>query len=245
MKFTCISSGSVGNCYLMDSGTQVLILELGVNFKDIKVALDFNLSKVCGALVTHEHLDHCKAVTDAAKAGIDIYSSPGTINAINISSHRLHPVFAMKDFMIGEFKIKPFDVRHDCAEPFGYLIYHPQCGNTLFITDSFYCKYTFPNLNNIIVEANYCEDIMAEKFFSGDLNKIIRDRVMKSHMSLKTCKELLQANDLKAVNNIVLIHLSDGNSDERKFKKQVQELTGKNVHTASKNLVINLDKSPF
>ncbi len=245
MKLTCINSGSAGNCYLLDSGTSILILELGVPLHDIKVALNFNLTHVCGAVVTHEHLDHRKAIGNASKAGIDIYTSKGTIDALNISSHRVKAVPAMKSFMIGEFRVMPFDVRHDCKEPFGYMIHHEQCGNVLFVTDSFYVPYTFPNLNNIIVEANYCEQIMADKFLGGDLSKLIRDRVMKSHMSLKTCQDLLRANDLKAVNNIVLIHLSDSNSNEKVFKKKIQDQTGKNVHIAKKNMTIDFSKTPF
>jgi uncharacterized surface protein with fasciclin (FAS1) repeats len=64
-------------------------------------------------------------------------------------------------------------------------------------------------------------------------------------MSIETCKGLLEANDLTAVNNIVLIHLSDGNSNAADFKKQVQDLTGKTVHIAGKDMVIDLNKTPF
>lgn len=245
MKFTCINSGSSGNCYLLDSGTSILILECGVPFREIKVALDFDFSKVCGVLLTHEHQDHSKAAIDMFHAGINVYSSKGTFDALGLRSHRLKVVEPMKAFMVDEFNVLPFNIKHDASEPFGYLINHPQCGNVLFITDSYYVEYKFPDLNNIIVEANYCENIMADRFFNGDLHKIIRDRVMKSHMSLNTCKELLKANDLTKVNNIVLIHLSDGNSDEKEFKKQVQELTGKNVHIASKKMSIDLSKNPF
>jgi ribonuclease BN (tRNA processing enzyme) len=70
--------------------------------------------------------------------------------------------------------------------------------------------------------------------------------VIESHMSLSTCKDLLKANDLSQVNNIVLIHLSDGNSDAKRFEAEVQEVTGKTVHVANAGLVIeNFNKQPF
>ena len=64
-------------------------------------------------------------------------------------------------------------------------------------------------------------------------------------MSLETCLDVLRNNDLKMVNNILLIHLSDSNSDEVLFKQEVSDLTGKIVNIANKGLVINFDKEPF
>jgi hypothetical protein len=55
----------------------------------------------------------------------------------------------------------------------------------------------------------------------------------------------LRANDLTGVNNIVLIHLSDSNSDAPRFQKEVRELTGKTVWVAEAGLEINFDKEPF
>lgn len=56
MNFQCLGSGSKGNSYLLtDSNGIVLIIELGLNMADIKKAIDFNLEKVAGAIVTHGH----------------------------------------------------------------------------------------------------------------------------------------------------------------------------------------------
>ena len=146
---------------------------------------------------------------------------------------------------MGAYKIKAFDTKHDVKDPLGFLINHPESGNILFLTDSYYCEYTFKDLNNIIVEANYCQTILDRRLASGTNPKFLRDRVIESHMSLSTCKELLQANDLSHVNNIVLIHLSDGNSDAKRFKKEVQEATGKTVHVADAGMVIDFNKTAF
>jgi len=43
----------------------------------------------------------------------------------------------------------------------------------------------------------------------------------------------------------VLIHLSDGNSDEEMFKREVEDATGKTVTVASNGLVMDLNKTPF
>ncbi|WP_218163969.1 hypothetical protein [Chitinophaga sancti] len=64
-------------------------------------------------------------------------------------------------------------------------------------------------------------------------------------MNLKTCKELLAANDLSKVNNIVLIHLSDSNSNQFQFRKEIRELTGKTVHIAERGKVIPFNVNPI
>ena len=56
---------------------------------------------------------------------------------------------------------------------------------------------------------------------------------------------MLSANDLSKVNNIVLIHLSDSNSNEKQFVKEVYELTGKNVCAAYNGMEIPFNKTPI
>jgi phosphoribosyl 1,2-cyclic phosphodiesterase len=246
MKLKILNSGSVGNCYILETETTALIIECGVKFKDIMQALDFNLGKVAGVLISHEHGDHCKSVKDVMAAGLNVYASDGTIAAMKVANHhRAFRLFKQTPKQIGEFKILPFDVKHDAAEPFGFLIHHKECGNLLFVTDTYYVGHTFKGLNNILVEANYDQKIVDARLKDGNIHGKVRDRVLESHMSIETCKGLLEANDLTAVNNIVLIHLSDGNSNAADFKKQVQDLTGKTVHIAGKDMVIDLNKTPF
>lgn len=75
MKIKVLGSSSRGNCYLLQLKKETLILECGINYKDILKGLDFNLESVIGCLVTHEHKDHSKAITELTNNGIDVYSS--------------------------------------------------------------------------------------------------------------------------------------------------------------------------
>ncbi len=245
MQLKVISSSSAGNCYLLYNQTEVLVIECGVRISALKDALDFDLTKVVGVLVSHEHQDHCCAVKDVIAAGLNVYASEGTIQTFKVNSHRLHRIQAGKEFMLGRFKIKAFDAVHDCRQPFNFLIEHPDCGRIVFITDSFYCAYTFRGLNNIMIEANYSQEILDKKVSDGVSPEFLRNRVLQSHMSLATCKEFLLANDLTAVNNIVLLHLSDSNSNAEQFKKEVSALTCKNVTVAEKGLEINFNTTPY
>lgn len=246
MILDIIGTGSKGNSYILRNDNEALLIECGVNINDIKKALDFDLSKVVGAICTHEHMDHSKSIWDVMKLGINVYSSHGTLKSRFVEEQsRAKVIKSQQSFTVGNFNILPFDVMHDAAEPLGFLISHPDCGKVLFLTDTYYCKYTFPGLNNIIIEANYSKEVIDRKFGVDSGKEFLRNRILKSHFSLANCKDMLSANDLTKVNNIVLIHLSDSNSDEKQFQKEVAELTGKNVTVASNGMKINFNKTPF
>jgi phosphoribosyl 1,2-cyclic phosphodiesterase len=245
MKLIIVGTGSAGNCYILEGSTSSLMIECGVRFFDIKRALNFNYSRVAGVIVSHEHKDHCRSAQDVAAAGINIFASAGTIAALGFKHHRL---FQLKDgstYEIGEFNVMPFTVKHDAAEPFGFIIHHNECGNVLFLTDTVYSPYRFADLNQIIIEANYSSDIVEERNILGSMNGALTSRVIGSHMSIDTCLRLLEANDLSNVNNIVLIHLSDGNSNEQQFVERIANVTGKQTTAAVNGTIINFDLTPF
>lgn len=214
-----------------------------MKMKQIKQALNFNFTRVRGCIVTHEHNDHACSINDMMRLGIYVYATKGTFDGKTGS--RAKTIKPHAPFRIGSFKVMAFDVMHDAKEPVGFLIHHPESGNILFLTDSFYCPYAFNNvkLNNVIIEANFSRKIIDRKL--KEEKAFLRNRILKSHMSLEYCKELLQANDLSQVNQIILIHLSDSNSNEEQFKHEVQELTGKNVTVASNGMEIPFNKTPF
>lgn len=56
MKLKVLGSGSSGNCYLLSTENETLILDCGLPIKEIKKGLDFDLGGIKGVLVTHAHL---------------------------------------------------------------------------------------------------------------------------------------------------------------------------------------------
>lgn len=242
MKLKVINTGSVGNAYLLYNEQEVLLIECGVSLKEIKQSLNYDLTKVVGCITTHLHGDHSKCMLELLNSCVEVYSSKGTFKGLELDKHHNSKVVKhMELFTVGNFKIIPFNVKHDAPEPLGFLIHHKDCGLTLFLTDTFYSPYKFKGLNNIIIEANFCEEIIREK----DSNQFLTNRILKSHLSIQKCIDLLNANDLTEVNNIVLIHLSDRNSNEKEFKEKVIKATCKNTFVAHKGLEIEFNKTPF
>lgn len=226
IQVTPLASSSKGNCYYITDGSSPLLLDAGISIKAIRQGIGFGLTSLSGCLVTHEHGDHVKAVPDLLKAGVDVYMSQGTAAALK-PHHRLSAVAPLKQFQLGSWIVLPFPAEHDVAEPFGYLVANQAREKLLYLTDSYYCRYRFNDLTHILLECNHSYDILDRNVAAGALNPQMKKRLIKSHFSLENVKKFLKSNDLSKVQEIWLIHLSDGNSDADRFKREVQEVTGR------------------
>ena len=225
MKLVVLGSSSSGNCYVLDAGNEALILEAGIRLNEVKKVLGFNIRKVVGCLITHQHGDHALPEVWTAK---DVWGS----RSVAIQPGR--------GYKLGNFRVLPFTAFHDvpCV---GYMINHPQCGNIMFLTDSYVCEYKFRNLNHVMIECNYADSALYKAISEGRTLPSQRDRLLTSHMELETCKEYLKSSDLSQVHNIVLLHLSKDNGDELLFVSEIEKATGKVVYAGKRGLTVDLD----
>jgi len=232
MEFRPLASSSSGNCYLLSDGDSSILIEAGLHWKRVQQALDFKTRDIEFCLVSHSHGDHAGHIKSVMKAGIDTYMPAemgvGVSDPIRLS----HRFFYLLDSGLSQldfagWHVKAFPVIHDvpCV---GFLIARGPW-KCLYLSDSMYSPYRFGlGLTHIFLEVNYSLETLAP-----DLDPIVKKRLLRNHMSLKTAKELLAANDLSSVVEIWLLHLSSGNSDEEKFRREIQQLTGKPVYIAA------------
>lgn len=225
-----IASGSAGNCYIVESGRNSIMLECGLPYRQMLRRIGFKLPNA--ALVTHEHKDHAKAVPELLRRGVDCYMTAGTALQAGAAGHRAHIVAPRQKFSAAGFTVSAFETQHDAAEPVGFIIEDGE-DKLLYATDTYYIRYRFAGLTKIMIECNHSYDILDRNVESGALDKHLRDRLVKSHLSFENLKEFLKANDLSKVTEIWLIHLSDANSDEAFFKREIAALTGKPVYVAA------------
>lgn len=247
MNLKVLGSSSSGNCYLIEASKEdKLILDAGINFKDVQKELKFNFKGIQGVLITHEHMDHLKYATNFAMNGIDIYASSGTFKKLELKGHRFKIVKALEQFTIGNFIILPFDTQHDAAEPLGFLIqYKPTGEKLLYATDTYYIKYKFSKLNYLLLECNYNKEIAKENVKNGVINKARYIRLLESHFSLDNVLKFLKSNDLSYAKNIILCHLSNDNSNQKIMQTKVFEQTGIPTTVAEPGLNIELKLYPF
>ncbi len=229
MFVRCIGTGSSGNCYaLYDNAGKVLLLDLGLARKEILKGIDFNVSDVVGAVVSHGHGDHAKAVKDFENMGIKVWKPFSERN--------------LTDRMKFEgFSVQCFPLPHNRVANFGFYI-KADGQKTLYLTDYEYCRFNFKSLqvNHVLIECNYQQELV-----SRDL--VNYEHKIRGHASLETCKSFIAANKTNALRTVVLCHMGTETTIVEECLAEVQKVVGEGVKCvcAVAGLETELSLTPF
>ena len=240
MVLKVLGSSSKGNGYILDSGSEALILECGVSLKEAKKALGFDVRKVAGCCVTHQHNDHAGYLDKYASIFYTL-ALPEVFQAKAFSGSRAVPVEIGRQYRLGGFLVMPFKAEHDvpCV---GWLVNHPSMGLLMFATDTCMLDYTIPGLNHVLIECNYSVEDLRVAIEEHRTDESQVKRLANSHLELSSTKSFLSRNDLSKVAEVVLIHLSGNNANAERFVSEIQALTGKPTYAAYPGLELELIK---
>ena len=159
---------------------------------------------------------HSAFISRFLHLGMKVYANEETWLKTKISRPTRNAVTIQsgKQFNIGTFIVKPFNVAHvnsdgTPCENLGFLIYSRATKKKmLWITDASYIESRFPPMDYICIECNYIdvEDYSSELQF---VNTFVEGRRLRSHLSLDCCVEFLKQQDLSHIKEIRLLHLSE------------------------------------
>lgn len=217
-----VGTGSSGNSYIIQTHNgEKLLLEAGVSFKETQKALDYDLTNISGAFVSHRHGDHSKSIPNFIKYGIKVYSNSDVKDKYDrvIS---IEPDTAIK---AGTFKVLPFAVEHD-VPCYGYLINHG-CDNILFATDTAEIPIEFKiPINVFMIEANYSSQYYIQKMFENQGGNANTDHILDGHMNAEYANEYIMKHceTYEYPSKAIMIHLSDSNSNIEIYDNIFEEL---------------------
>lgn len=223
MQMTVFGSGSAGNCYLLHSPTEALIIEAGVRPESRMYAcFGSDFSRLAGLLVSHRHADHAAYARQWSEGGVPVLPSP-----------LIH-----------------YDPDGTRCPNVGFVIDHPETGRILFATDCEslsreeltpqgmrYTPYQFTGVVHWMLEAN-CDDYILHL---SDIPSAQKDRIRQSHLSVANAVAILRSADLSQTRDIMLLHMSERNSvnNESKITRRVRIATGKRCFLARAGLSVN------
>ena len=219
-----VRTGSVGNCYIVSCDEHHLLLDVGVHYKEIHKALEYDIIGIDAALVTHVHGDHISGVKYWLTMGVDVLSNKQVVEA--------YPgvEFIRAGYVrnVHGWKVIPFVVPHDATENYGYLIKLLNGEQLLYATDFAYIPKTFKTykIEHFLLECNYMDYDEVEG--SGDAFEK-RDHVIHGHAPLGVVKDFLEANMTDAMKTVTLCHLSRENADSKKILKEIKRIVPDNV----------------
>ena len=172
--------------------------------------------------------DHCKALANVMAAGIDIYSSQGTLEAAGaLGSYRAKPVLADKVITISDaFKIMPFKVNHDAVDPLGYIIYDRIDKKYLYWSmDSSHLENRFDIAFDIIaIELSYEKERLEWQLDTGNINLALAKRLLTSHAEKQTTMDYIDKFcNLYQCREIHLLHTSSSRLDRPQAKREFEK----------------------
>ncbi len=214
--FCPLASGSKGNCIYIGTKQTKLLVDAGINCKNLEAhlaALGVGLSEIDAILVTHEHSDHISGLkTLALKHSIPVFANHETAKGI-VHVMRECPKFKIfatgETFEFGDFEIHPFSIQHDTLDPVAFTFKT----NALKIgvcADLGYATTLVQNhlrdCDYLYLEANHQPSMVHASSRPAFLKQRILGRT--GHLSNESCAELLRHVSHSALKHVYLAHLS-------------------------------------
>lgn len=204
MKYYILASGSSGNCAVIQSDDEFIVLDCGCSATYLKNAfasinLDYHQAKA--VLITHFHCDHLKQTRMFCES---TFYAPFKIESV--SQKFIEPY---QPFQVGRFTILAMLLSHDCNPTVGYIITDGK--ETLVqLTDSGYVSETNKELikgaDYYIFESNH--DIEMLKHTSRP--PILIERILSNHGHMDNNYAANVLNDVISdkTKEIILAHIS-------------------------------------
>lgn len=235
LKFISFGSGSSGNCYLLYTDSDALMIDAGVGIRSLKKHFrDYGLmlSQVHHLLVTHDHADHIKCVgsinhelhlpvyaTELVHKGID-RNYCVTHKVDHADRHLLVPGLTLT---LGDFEVTPFSVPHDSSDNVGFLI---RVADVVFcmitdagtVTDDM--RAAISQANYLVIEANHDTEMLTNGPYALHLKQRISSAT--GHLSNKDCGEAIVQNMNEQLRHVWLCHLSEENNHPELARKTVE-----------------------
>ena len=223
MRIVHLSSGSKANSTFVGFNDSKILIDAGLVEKKLceeLLSIGENIADIKAIFVTHEHVDHIRAIkTLAKKFDIDFYFHEGVVESgaisdIKFKEGRLH-TFSDGVINVGELQIQPFDISHDAAAPVGFVVnVFGSSSRAGFATDlgivSEGVKRALTGTKIVFLESNYDEKMLA----GGPYPYILKKRIAgeKGHLSNVQSLELAKYLYENGTKCFVLSHISENNN---------------------------------
>lgn len=219
-KIEIINSDSQGNGYILETGGQSLVLELGCKMTDYILKIKDAFSTITGCCVSHTHLDHLNKSTakEFIRRGIPVFVGEKVYEELlkEGSIRGIKPLQMAQKTFIGGFTVQPFETPHNVPN-YGFLIVTPTKERIVFVTDAMGCSYNFKDIDCIMVECNHDDDTLIDNFVNAEQSRSHPE----NHMGLDDCIDFCKRNASISTKQIILIHMSHTNINETYAMKQV------------------------
>lgn len=234
MRFASLGSGSKGNATIVERGEASVLVDCGFSVRQTVqrlAQLQRRPEDLSAILVTHEHSDHIKGALPLAKRyGLPLMMTAGTARAAGLDSALnagvdLRIIASDKTFQFSGLEISPVSVPHDAREPVQFVFYDGQYRLGVLTDLGSITPHVIDQFNacdGFLVEANHDEQMLA----TGSYPYSLKQRVASDwgHLSNRQTAELLRQLDTKALQVLVVGHISQQNNRRSHVAAELEPL---------------------
>ena len=219
IEICAIASGSNGNCYYIGNKEDAILVDAGINCKQILIRMrlkGLNPSRLRAIFITHEHNDHvCGARVLAKKLDIPVYMTKGTYQALYMTNkpEAVRFIEPQQPVMLIPFIIHPVLKNHDAREPTSFRVEYQGINIGVFTDIGSPCNHVTSQLNlchALFLETNYDEKMLWEGPYPHHLKQRVASDV--GHLSNNQAVELLTNHAGPNLKWVMLSHLSGENN---------------------------------
>ena len=217
MEFYTIASSSAGNAALVCHEDTHILIDAGISCRRITqslAALDLTLEDIDAILITHEHIDHVRALgTLQKKCAVPLYASRGTAAALDYPAERVHAFTPGDALTVGSLRALPFRTSHDARESVGYRI-ESDDGSLAVLTDTGCITDEAHDLalgaDTLLLEANHDVEMLTTGPYPYPLKRRILGEY--GHLSNEAAAEFAVECVRAGTSDILLAHLRGENN---------------------------------
>ena len=235
--FCPLASGSKGNSIFLGTQQTRVLIDAGISAGALvkKLAqIQVPLETIQAILITHEHTDHIKGITQLSKKwNIPILANAETAKGIvQVLNFRPHfKIFTTGEpFSFGDIEVMSFSIPHDTFDPVGFVIH--AMGKKIGLCTDFghvtsMIRKMLEGCDYLYVESNH----EISYVHASARPQIYKQRVLgkQGHLSNQECSELLTAVAHPGLKYVYLAHLSSECNSEDLALKIMKEALDK-VH---------------
>ena len=232
MEVHVLASGSDGNCTVIESDGDAIMIDAGISCRRIMSLMDqqgLDKEMIKAILITHEHSDHVSgAGATARKLDVPIVANELTFNESNLGDVQHWVYRSNSSIDIGQFHVTPLPTSHNAVDPNCYFT-EVDDKKVLVATDtgkfSFQIEHALALADVAVVEANYDREMLVNGPYPPSLKKLINSD--HGHMNnVDTAAAIRRTMGENEHRQIFLAHLSRTNNTPDTARQSVADITG-------------------
>lgn len=221
MRASSLASGSQGNSYVVETEDGLILVDLGISFRDLVCRLSYLKAsplKLKALFITHEHLDHIRGVVQFLKhTSCPLYITKKTMERARLDekkwSDRIHLIEREDVVEFGSTVVQALPKCHDAAEPLFFNLFHRGCQATV-LTDTGVpdaaMAVSISRADLLFLESNHDVEMLKRGPYPEHLKKRILSPY--GHLSNQQASSLVAMNASERLRWLFLSHISEHNN---------------------------------